>query len=35
MLVMQGGTASAMLVALIRQNVRTPDQTMGDVWAQR
>ncbi len=28
------GRADETLVALIRANVRTPDQTMGDVWAQ-
>lgn len=31
---LQDGAPNAMLVALIRQNVRTPDQTMGDIWAQ-
>src|SRR4029453_1443922 len=29
-----GGVADETLVALIRKNVRTPDQTMGDLWAQ-
>ena len=29
-----GGETDATLVAIIRQNVRTPDQTMGDLWAQ-
>ena len=33
-LFMRGGTPDALLVKLIRLNVRTPDQTMGDVWAQ-
>jgi N-methylhydantoinase B len=28
------GVVEALLVTLIRQNVRTPDQTMGDIWAQ-
>jgi len=31
---MRGGVADETLVALIRQNVRTPDQTLGDLWAQ-
>jgi len=31
---MRGGVADETLVALIRKNVRTPDQTMGDLWAQ-
>jgi N-methylhydantoinase B len=31
---MRGGETDATLVAIIRQNVRTPDQTMGDLWAQ-
>ena len=30
----RGGETDATLVAIIRQNVRTPDQTMGDLWAQ-
>lgn len=28
------GEADPLLVSLIRANVRTPDQTLGDVWAQ-
>ena len=28
------GVADATLIQLIRANVRTPDQTMGDIWAQ-
>ena len=28
------GAPDALLVRLIRLNVRTPDQTMGDIWAQ-
>ncbi len=28
------GTPDASLVRLIRANVRTPDQTLGDIWAQ-
>ncbi len=28
------GAADATLIQLIRANVRTPDQTMGDIWAQ-
>lgn len=31
---MRDGVAEPLLVRLIRANVRTPDQTMGDVWAQ-
>jgi N-methylhydantoinase B len=31
---MRRGVADETLVALLRQNVRTPDQTLGDVWAQ-
>jgi N-methylhydantoinase B len=31
---MRAGETDATLVAIIRQNVRTPDQTMGDLWAQ-
>ena len=31
---LHAGTADALLVTLIRGNVRTPDQTMGDIWAQ-
>jgi N-methylhydantoinase A/oxoprolinase/acetone carboxylase beta subunit/N-methylhydantoinase B/oxoprolinase/acetone carboxylase alpha subunit len=31
---MRAGVTDETLVALIRQNVRTPDQTMGDLWAQ-
>lgn len=31
---MRGGVVDETLVALLRQNVRTPDQTLGDLWAQ-
>jgi N-methylhydantoinase B len=31
---LRAGETDATLVAIIRQNVRTPDQTMGDLWAQ-
>lgn len=31
---MRAGEADPVLVKLIRINVRTPDQTMGDIWAQ-
>lgn len=31
---MRGGQVDETLVALLRQNVRTPDQTLGDLWAQ-
>jgi N-methylhydantoinase B len=31
---LRGGEADATLVSMIRQNVRTPDQTLGDLWAQ-
>ncbi len=31
---LRAGEPDALLVKLIRTNVRTPDQTMGDVWAQ-
>ncbi|RYJ00452.1 MAG: hydantoinase B/oxoprolinase family protein [Acetobacteraceae bacterium] len=31
---MRRGVADETLVAMIRKNVRTPDQTMGDLWAQ-
>ncbi|HSU05352.1 MAG TPA: hydantoinase B/oxoprolinase family protein [Acetobacteraceae bacterium] len=31
---MRGGEVDATLIALLRQNVRTPDQTVGDLWAQ-
>ncbi|MCO6416224.1 hydantoinase B/oxoprolinase family protein [Siccirubricoccus sp. KC 17139] len=31
---MRGGATDETLVAMIRKNVRTPDQTMGDLWAQ-
>ncbi|HWL83890.1 MAG TPA: hydantoinase B/oxoprolinase family protein [Roseomonas sp.] len=34
MKLMRGGQADETLVAIIRKNVRTPDQTMGDLWAQ-
>jgi N-methylhydantoinase B len=30
----RGGQVDATMVAMIRANVRTPDQTMGDIWAQ-
>ncbi|GGG26759.1 hydantoinase [Caldovatus sediminis] len=31
---MRRGAADETLVAMIRQNVRTPEQTLGDLWAQ-
>jgi N-methylhydantoinase B len=31
---MRRGQADETLVAMIRQNVRTPEQTLGDLWAQ-
>jgi N-methylhydantoinase B len=31
---MRGGEADETLVAILRKNVRTPEQTMGDLWAQ-
>jgi N-methylhydantoinase B len=31
---MRAGTTDETLVALLRKNVRTPDQTLGDLWAQ-
>ena len=31
---MRAGVTDETLVAMIRQNVRTPDQTLGDLWAQ-
>src|SRR5204863_3875169 len=31
---MHGGRVDPTLVALVRANVRTPDQTIGDIWAQ-
>ncbi len=31
---MRAGTLDETLIALLRQNVRTPDQTAGDLWAQ-
>jgi len=34
MKLMRAGQADETLVALIRKNVRTPDETMGDLWAQ-
>jgi len=34
MKLLRAGEADATLVAIIRQNVRTPEQTMGDLWAQ-
>jgi N-methylhydantoinase B len=33
-LFLRGGVADPLLATLIRTNVRTPDQTMGDIWAQ-
>ena len=33
-LFLRAGEPDPLLVRLIRSNVRTPDQTMGDVWAQ-
>lgn len=30
----RGGTPDETLLAIIRQNVRTPEQTLGDLWAQ-
>jgi N-methylhydantoinase B len=34
MKLMRRGEADETLVALLRKNVRTPDQTLGDLWAQ-
>jgi len=34
MRLMRAGVTDETLVAIIRQNVRTPEQTMGDLWAQ-
>ena len=34
MKLMRAGETDETLVALLRQNVRTPDQTLGDLWAQ-
>ena len=34
MKLMRAGQQDDTLVAIIRKNVRTPDQTMGDLWAQ-
>jgi len=34
MKLVRAGEPDASLVQIIRQNVRTPDQTMGDLWAQ-
>ncbi|HEY8610715.1 MAG TPA: hydantoinase B/oxoprolinase family protein [Roseomonas sp.] len=34
MKLMRAGQADETLVSIIRKNVRTPDQTMGDLWAQ-
>lgn len=34
MKLMRAGVTDETLVAMIRQNVRTPEQTMGDLWAQ-
>ena len=31
---MRAGVADETLVAILRKNVRTPEQTMGDLWAQ-
>ncbi len=31
---MRAGVTDETLVAILRQNVRTPDQTLGDLWAQ-
>lgn len=31
---MRAGVTDDTLVAILRQNVRTPDQTLGDLWAQ-
>ena len=31
---MRAGVTDDTLVAMLRQNVRTPDQTLGDLWAQ-
>ena len=31
---LRGGEPDPLLVTVIRANVRTPDQTMGDIWAQ-
>lgn len=31
---MRAGVMDETLVAILRQNVRTPDQTLGDLWAQ-
>jgi len=34
MKMIDGGKVNDTLVSIIRKNVRTPDQTMGDLWAQ-
>jgi len=34
MKLMHGGAADETLITLLRKNVRTPDQTVGDLWAQ-
>jgi N-methylhydantoinase B len=34
MKLMRAGVADETLVAIIKKNVRTPEQTMGDLWAQ-
>jgi N-methylhydantoinase B len=34
MKLMRAGRADETLVSIIRKNVRTPDETMGDLWAQ-
>lgn len=34
MKLMQGGRIDETFVAILRKNVRTPDQTLGDLWAQ-
>lgn len=34
MLLLRDGVADATLIRLLRTNIRTPDQTEGDIWAQ-
>jgi N-methylhydantoinase B len=34
MLLLRDGVADATLIKLLRTNIRTPDQTEGDIWAQ-
>ena len=34
MKLLRAGSADETLISLIRKNVRTPDETMGDLWAQ-